>query len=128
METIKYGFAVFVGGGLGSLARWGITLWLLPYSQQFPAGTLAANLLSCVVVGMAMGLADHPFWGSEGVRILVIMGFCGGFSTFSTLIREVYELTTLNKSFISVAYALGSFLLGLLTLMLGLWLGKQLMK
>ncbi len=126
MQLFKYTLVVFLGGGVGSLARWGISLLLEPYSQQFPAGTLAANLLSCFVVGMAVALTNHPLWGSPPMRLLLITGFCGGFSTFSTLMRESLQCLEANRLTTMLFYAMGSFILGLLALIGGTWVGNRL--
>ena len=115
---------VFVGGGVGSLARWGLALALAPYAQTYPNGTLAANLLSCVAVGVIVGLSGHAWWGSETAKLLLVTGFCGGFSTFSTLIREVYALVGGSGWSSALLYAALSFVLGLVCLLVGLWLGK----
>ncbi len=115
---------VFVGGGVGSLARWGLALALAPYAQTYPNGTLAANLFSCLVVGMIIGLSGNAWWGSETAKLLLITGFCGGFSTFSTLIREVYYLFEGPGWSAALLYAVLSFVLGLVCLAGGIWLGK----
>ncbi len=126
MQTFRYAAAIFIGGGLGSLARWGLSAALAPYSAQFPNGTLAANLLSCLVVGVMLAYANHAVWGDGLVRALVITGFCGGFSTFSTLIREMNQLQEANRLATMLSYGLVSFLAGLLALLAGMWLGTWL--
>ena len=74
---------VFLGGGLGSMARYGIAHFLSDYKHIFPIATLIANILSCVLLGYLMGL--HFKSGLENhYRFLIMTGFCGGFTTFST--------------------------------------------
>jgi CrcB protein len=127
MQTFKFILAVFMGGGVGSLVRWGLNLWLTPYSEQFPAGTLAANVLSCFVVGLGVALANHTFWGSPLMRLLLITGFCGGFSTFSTLIRECYQFLETNRISGMLLYAVVSFVLGFVALLGGMWTGNRML-
>ena len=83
---------VFIGGGLGSICRYSIGLWIQQTLQpKFPLATLAANALACLVLGMLTG------WQLEGAlsdqrRLLLATGFCGGFSTFSTFTAETWHL------------------------------------
>ncbi len=125
MLTLKYILAVFVGGGVGSLTRWGITLLFTSYSTQFPVGTLIANLISCFVVGIALAFANHTFWGSPFIKLLLVTGFCGGFSTFSTLIRESFGFLETNRISAMLVYALISFVFGFLALMGGIWTANR---
>jgi CrcB protein len=81
-------FAICVGASVGALARWGLGLWLSP-GGLIPWGTLAANLLGgyligvCIAAFQAMPQLD-PVW-----RLLLITGFLGGLTTFSTFSAEV---------------------------------------
>lgn len=85
--------AVFIGGGIGSVARFGISALMANYYRTvFPAATLCANVLSCLVLGLAVYLAGEKLNAEVPVRLLVITGFCGGFSTFSAFSHETVEL------------------------------------
>lgn len=75
---------VFLGGGLGSLARYGTSIWLRGSSAQFPFSTLLVNLLGCFVLGY---LVTSPLFVerlSVPMRVGLTTGFLGGFTTFST--------------------------------------------
>lgn len=107
---------VFLGGGLGSIARYSLYLLLRPWQQQFPWATLAANGLACLVLGFALG---HTDW-SEQRRLLIATGFCGGFSTFSTFTAENWGLWQAGQHGAFVGNVFGSLALCLLCLLLGL--------
>ncbi|MGM3161216.1 fluoride efflux transporter CrcB [Dickeya undicola] len=87
--------AVFIGGGIGSVARWQLSVRFNTLFPQIPAGTLLANLLGAFVIGAAMSYFIRqpdlpPQW-----KLLLTTGFCGGLTTFSTF---SYETVTLLQS------------------------------
>lgn len=81
--------AVGVGAALGAWLRWGLGLWLNPLFPAVPLGTLAANLSGGYAIGLALAwLAEHPGLPPEA-RLLIVTGFLGGLTTFSTFSAEV---------------------------------------
>ena len=84
--------AVAVGGVAGCLARWLLSVALNRYFPQLPPGTLAANLIGGYIIGAAFAVfALNPVMSVEW-RLLVMTGFCGGLTTFSTFSLEVVLL------------------------------------
>lgn len=117
--------AIFIGGGLGSLARYGFSKWLGVLANGFPIGTLVANLAACLVIGMVAGIFYQKTDVNPVLKGLIITGFCGGFSTFSTFSFETFSLFGENKPLIAVAYVVGSVLLCLAGVAAGYWVGKM---
>lgn len=84
--------AISLGSALGALLRWGLGIKLNGIVPAIPLGTLAANLVGGYIIGLAIAwLADAPGIAPEW-RLLVITGFCGGLTTFSTFSAEVVTL------------------------------------
>jgi CrcB protein len=85
---------VMVGGALGSLARYVIALWAAPVSQSLPLGTIGINILGSFIIGLfgTLTLAHGRFPVAENVRVFVMVGFCGGFTTFSSFSLQTLDL------------------------------------
>lgn len=84
---------VFLGGGLGSVLRYGIYEFVKTnFKAVFPFATLCSNVISCIVLSLAVIYFNEKTTLSLNVRMLVAVGFCGGFSTFSTFGFETVEL------------------------------------
>jgi len=84
--------AVFGGAGCGALFRWGLGSWFNPVFPTLPLGTLAANLIGGLLVGLAGAFFSHHGGLAPEWRLLVITGFLGGLTTFSTFSAEVVAL------------------------------------
>jgi CrcB protein len=90
--------AVSAGGMIGCLLRWFLAMFLNRYFPAIPPGTLAANLIGCYIIGMAIAFftaypAVAPEW-----RLFITTGFCGGLTTFSTFSAEVVMLLQAGRS------------------------------
>jgi CrcB protein len=107
--------AVAVGGALGCLFRWYLAIFLNRYFPAIPPGTLAANLIGCYVIGIAVGFfAANPTIPLEW-RLFITTGFCGGLTTFSTFSAEVVVLMQSGRSMLALG-AIGAHVVGSLVM------------
>jgi CrcB protein len=114
MEKFSWGGAgmVALGSALGGVARWCLGLWL---NGRFPWGTLIANISGCVLIGMLLGTLDGR---DSGWRLLLGVGFLGGYTTFSTLMHDSVRLGGRTGSTnLALSVVLGG---------LAIWLGGKL--
>jgi fluoride exporter len=84
--------AVAIGSILGGWARWGLSTWLNPRVPDWPLGTLTANLIGGYIVGFAIAFFAARSDLAPAWRLLVITGFLGGLTTFSSFSAEVVAL------------------------------------
>src|SRR6056297_3270643 len=90
---MKILLAVFIGGGIGSACRFGLSKIVLSLTDsQFPWGTLGANLLACFVLGITLLIGGKDIARNSSWFAFIVIGFCGGFSTFSTFSLETLRL------------------------------------
>ncbi len=108
--------AIFIGGGLGSLSRFGISKMITDNFQNInPLGTLVANILATLVLGVVLFYGTRQMV-SPTVKALLITGFCGGFSTFSTFSYETFVLIRSGNFGFAIANLLVSMFLAIFVL------------
>lgn len=109
--------AIFVGGGLGSLSRFWVSKWVTGNFQHInPGGTLLANLFATLILGILLFGASAKLSASPSLKAMLITGFCGGFSTFSTFSYETFELIRSGAYGFAIANLLLSILLAIVVL------------
>ncbi|WP_372974903.1 fluoride efflux transporter CrcB [Muriicola sp.] len=117
---------VFLGGGIGSALRYLISKVLNPFIPSFFLGTFGANLLGCLLMGLILGLSAKYTSLNNTTVLFLTVGFCGGFTTFSSFALENYGMLREGQIFLFLLYTLGSVVLGILAVAAGLWLIKAL--
>ena len=114
---IKPILAIAFGAGCGAVLRWGLGLKLNALFPAIPLGTLAANLLGGYIVGLAVAyFAQMPGLSPEW-RLLIITGFCGGLTTFSTFSVEIVTLLQQGRMLVAMS-AIGIHVMGSLLMTL----------
>lgn len=112
--------SIFIGGGLGSLCRYGIGQF---YPNHSALGTLVANILACLLLGFLVGWQMKKGLDNN-MRLLFITGFCGGFSTFSTFSSDAFNMMQDGSWVLSISYILASVVLCILSIALGVFISR----
>jgi len=111
-------FLVFIGGGMGSMLRYGIAL-SLSHLDSSPIATFIANALSCILLGFLVGLSVKSNL-DQNYKLLLMTGVCGGFSTFSTFTNETFALFQNGEILYGMLNIFGSVLLCLVCIFVGI--------
>ncbi len=115
-------FLVALGGALGALTRYGVGLASIHFAEAgLPVGTWVVNGLGCLVIGLAL-----PLVVDERARLLLIVGGLGSFTTFSTYSADTVLLWEAGRRGLAVGNALGSVVVGVVCVAIGLAIGRHL--
>lgn len=115
---------VFIGGGSGSVARYLISKFLNLEKYNIPYGTLTVNVIGSLLIGIILGLSLKNNSLSQNTILLLATGFCGGFTTFSSFAYENHIMLKSGDLWNFLIYTIGSFILGLFAVFLGIFLTK----
>ncbi len=109
-----------LGGFLGSISRFLIALGMNRVFQSvLPIGTLFVNILGCLLIGIIYSLAEQKNMLSPELRVFLSVGFCGGFTTYSSFAFEKFNLIKTGDFFLLAVYLGASVFLGLIAVYTG---------
>lgn len=121
MKTI---LLIFLGGGLGSVCRYGLSRWLNT-SFLFPLGTFLVNILGSLLIGFILSYALKANATSGPMVLFLTVGFCGGFTTFSAFALENLSFLKNGDYTTFAIYTISSLLFSIASVFFGFWLAKS---
>lgn len=119
---------VGLGGFAGSVARYGLSVASQRHSMEWPIGTFAANVLGCLLIGIIVGLSERTEMISPAVRLALATGFCGGFTTMSSMICETAEMLRASQYLHATIYVAGTFILSMGVFVVGLMIVRIIVR
>jgi CrcB protein len=111
---------IAVGGALGSVARYGLSVAIPHARGDFAVSTLVINVVGCLLIGVLMGVLTSMSEPHRLLRPFLGVGILGGFTTFSTYVVDTLDSAGTGHPLVALEYALASVVLGLLAVALGL--------
>ena len=115
--------SIFIGGGIGAVLRYIVTIMCRNLFPLPIIGTLSVNLIGCFLIGYMFGsVLNKSAVLPQTLRLFITVGFLGGLTTFSTFNLEVLELIKNGKVIIGLLYMIGSCLIGLMLTFAGYYL------
>lgn len=122
MKTI---LVLCLSGAAGTVSRYALSGFVYRvFGSRFPHGTLAVNLLGCLILGFLAALAEIRLVLAPPLRLFLMIGFCGAFTTFSTLIYESYNLIRSGQSFLAFLNLAVTLVFGFALFRIGMWIGE----
>ncbi|GBD36306.1 Putative fluoride ion transporter CrcB [bacterium HR36] len=121
MPTIEKVLWLATAGSLGTLARWALSGLVHRYwNGSFPSGTMTVNVMGCFLFGIIWQLGQQRLVLRTDVRFIVLAGFMGAFTTFSTFVFETDNLLRTGQWWYAAGNLFGQIILGLIGLRLGI--------
>ena len=116
---IKDFILVGIGSGIGGICRYLMSVIIGHAHNGFPWGTFTANIAGCLFIGILWGVTNRYPNMSQAFTLMLMVGFCGGFTTFSTFSKEGLAMLQSNNYILFLIYTLGGVALGLMAVGLG---------
>jgi CrcB protein len=118
-------FAVAFGGALGAVSRYGVDTWIERHAESaFPWATFAINVSGCFAVGFLIAVFVDRHRAPEWLRLGLVVGFCGGYTTFSTFGQETLDLVETRAIAVATSYIMASVAVGVVAVLIGTRLGR----
>ncbi|MFO7657366.1 MAG: fluoride efflux transporter CrcB [Bacteroidales bacterium] len=117
---LKYALIIGTGGFIGSISRYLVSRLVQDnFHSNFPLGTFVVNISGCLLIGLIVGIAEKSTWMSPEWRLFLMVGLCGGFTTFSTFAAENFSLMRDGQYFQVLLYTGFSVFFGFIAVFLG---------
>jgi len=117
---LKASLFIGLGGFLGSISRYLLSQYVdKKIESLFPFGTFTVNILGCLILGILYGLAEKENLLTNELRLLLAVGFCGSFTTFSTFAYEKMQLIQQGEWMTFAIYGIASITVGILATIVG---------
>lgn len=124
-DMIKSMLIAGVGGFVGTCGRFLIRKWSSEiFHGPFPLGTFLVNVIGCFLIGIFFGLLEKTHVMTPGENVLLITGFCGGFTTFSTFADDIWVLGNKGDWGMAAAYLAATVVIGILLV----WAGRAIIR
>ena len=124
--TMNHTLLLIAAGGMaGSLCRYLVhTLIMKNYAHIFPAGTFIVNATGCLLIGILWGLSQKHSGMNANLQALLMIGFCGAYTTFSAFTLENLQLIEKGHALTALLYSTLSMVTGILLTYVGYWIVK----
>jgi len=118
---LKVALLIGTGGFAGTVARYFVQLFIQRWSQSlFPWGTFTVNILGSFLIGVFYAMSERSNLLTPEIRLMLTVGFCGGFTTFSSFSYNIFNLVKDSGMIANFIYIAGSILFGVLAVYLGI--------
>jgi CrcB protein len=121
METLSKFLLVAIGGAFGAVSRYGLNLLFANILAPFPFATFLINVTGSFLIGLLL----TRFETNETAKLLLITGFLGAYTTFSTFEYETFQLTQIKQTLTAFLYVALSFAIGFIGVASGIWVARR---